>query len=721
MMKRKVHVFLGAPPPSSVLLSEPEPGSDPLNQHSEPWGHLDLCWRDGRLRPSGASAEVHLSKVVLPDQNLLTSSEVDRETKPGLAGPLEETNDLGSASHHGFLDSCFPADTGLGLGLDPSLSMQSHYLTTWTLSQALVLRANQTVPSAPSPEKIQPTGTQISSSVQSGSLNLGPPTLKLLSPAHSPSIATQGGIILKATPDGVLCSQESKDCPNKSPDRTSDRSPTDPTIITPISPPTKAPPSENLVVCEGSRSGPTLLERCSLPGTRVSVLVVAVHPCFLKEVQVKSGPSAGNMVPVATIVVTDQSAVEMKVVLWRRAAFWAVTVYPGDALFITGLCVRADKWRSELVLQSTFSCKMLHLGQITGSAPPTVSQQVDSERWACLWRSVSKQRPLLVSLPQRSLHHVTYVSLRSLKVNTLVHAVLRVTHTHLCSVWRSEAESTSRAGLQRCAVVTVEQADGQQGALVLWNSSVDWVSGFTVNTGSVWDLQVLLVRSSVTSDLCELHSTPWSSLRALDPTDCRALAFHWPVEAGGVAVELDVDTLLSQRFNGEATLRVQLISFTFIVSHDAPEPLGSSSSLDTILAMLSGDITYLGCGRCGVELVTDCNHIYEPCYLCLPHRDVRCYYRPSMLIVRGRGQTQACVQVPSDVLQQILKIEPNTLQHNSAPGSKVKNIQLAAERLLLLLTRPRGRSLTLTVRSSFINDYNNETINEEISVISLEL
>ncbi|XP_028324915.1 shieldin complex subunit 2 isoform X4 [Gouania willdenowi] len=623
MMKRKVHVFLGAPPPSSVLLSEPEPGSDPLNQHSEPWGHLDLCWRDGRLRPSGASAEVHLSKVVLPDQNLLTSSEVDRETKPGLAGPLEETNDLGSASHHGFLDSCFPADTGLGLGLDPSLSMQSHYLTTWTLSQALVLRANQTVPSAPSPEKIQPTGTQISSSVQSGSLNLGPPTLKLLSPAHSPSIATQGGIILKATPDGVLCSQESKDCPNKSPDRTSDRSPTDPTIITPISPPTKAPPSENLVVCEGSRSGPTLLERCSLPGTRVSVLVVAVHPCFLKEVQVKSGPSAGNMVPVATIVVTDQSAVEMKVVLWRRAAFWAVTVYPGDALFIT--------------------------------------------------------------------------------------------------VWRSEAESTSRAGLQRCAVVTVEQADGQQGALVLWNSSVDWVSGFTVNTGSVWDLQVLLVRSSVTSDLCELHSTPWSSLRALDPTDCRALAFHWPVEAGGVAVELDVDTLLSQRFNGEATLRVQLISFTFIVSHDAPEPLGSSSSLDTILAMLSGDITYLGCGRCGVELVTDCNHIYEPCYLCLPHRDVRCYYRPSMLIVRGRGQTQACVQVPSDVLQQILKIEPNTLQHNSAPGSKVKNIQLAAERLLLLLTRPRGRSLTLTVRSSFINDYNNETINEEISVISLEL
>lgn len=40
--------------------------------------------------------------------------------------------------------------------------------------------------------------------------------------------------------------------------------------------------------------------------------------------------------PLASIVVTDQSGVEMKVVLWRRAAFWALTVSPGDVLLITG-------------------------------------------------------------------------------------------------------------------------------------------------------------------------------------------------------------------------------------------------------------------------------------------------------------------------------------------------------------------------------------------------
>lgn len=52
--------------------------------------------------------------------------------------------------------------------------------------------------------------------------------------------------------------------------------------------------------------------------------------------KLKSGPSAGTLVPLASIVVTDQSAVEKKVVLWRRAGFWALTVSPGDILLITG-------------------------------------------------------------------------------------------------------------------------------------------------------------------------------------------------------------------------------------------------------------------------------------------------------------------------------------------------------------------------------------------------
>lgn len=52
--------------------------------------------------------------------------------------------------------------------------------------------------------------------------------------------------------------------------------------------------------------------------------------------KLRSGPAAGSSVPLASIVVTDQSGVEMKVVLWRRAAFWVLTVCPGDVLLITG-------------------------------------------------------------------------------------------------------------------------------------------------------------------------------------------------------------------------------------------------------------------------------------------------------------------------------------------------------------------------------------------------
>ena len=58
--------------------------------------------------------------------------------------------------------------------------------------------------------------------------------------------------------------------------------------------------------------------------------------------KVKSGPAAGTFVPLASIVVTDQSAVEMKVVLWRRAAFWALTVCPGEILLITGTTGHID-------------------------------------------------------------------------------------------------------------------------------------------------------------------------------------------------------------------------------------------------------------------------------------------------------------------------------------------------------------------------------------------
>lgn len=59
----------------------------------------------------------------------------------------------------------------------------------------------------------------------------------------------------------------------------------------------------------------------------------------------------------------------------------------------------------------------------------------------------------------------------------------------------------------------------------------------------------------MTSDLPELHSTPWSSVRVLDPASRRAQDFlrPRPVRTGNSSsLELDLDTLLSQKYSGES-------------------------------------------------------------------------------------------------------------------------------------------------------------------------
>lgn len=78
------------------------------------------------------------------------------------------------------------------------------------------------------------------------------------------------------------------------------------------------------------------LKNCCSKNQKYNVLVTIVHPCHIKEIQVKSRPKSSCKVPVATIVVIDQSEIERKVVLWHGAAFWSLTVFPGDIVLLTG-------------------------------------------------------------------------------------------------------------------------------------------------------------------------------------------------------------------------------------------------------------------------------------------------------------------------------------------------------------------------------------------------
>ncbi|NXU53181.1 SHLD2 protein, partial [Turnix velox] len=106
----------------------------------------------------------------------------------------------------------------------------------------------------------------------------------------------------------------------------------------------------------------SLLKNCCCKNEKYNVLVTVVHPCHIKEIEVKAKPKSSCKVPVATIVVTDQSGMERKVVLWRGAAFWSLTVFPGDIVLLTDITMYENLWCGEIMLQSSFTSQLLNLG-----------------------------------------------------------------------------------------------------------------------------------------------------------------------------------------------------------------------------------------------------------------------------------------------------------------------------------------------------------------------
>ncbi|XP_061546766.1 shieldin complex subunit 2, partial [Phycodurus eques] len=528
----------------------------------------------------------------------------------------------------------------------------------------------------------------------------------------------QGGVVLEATAHGVLCSQEADDhisWPGSKRAR----------LCEAVGCDADGPDADTGDVGgtgeDRCRSSTTLLVQCTEATTRYRVLVAVVHPCQLKEIKVKRGPSAGSLVPLASLVVTDQSGVDMTVLLWRRAAFWAAAVGAGDVVFITGLQLSEDTWRGEKILQSTFSSKLLNLGHISAPSCPPGGQHVAAGSVSALCDFLGARRPLLSSTPRRppqDLKRLPYAPLWQCRVNTLVHALLRVKHAYISKEWRAEAESCRRSALEPHAVASVEGAGGQRGALLLWGSALDWLPRFRTHPDAVWDVRFLLVREGSNTDLPELHTTPWSAARRADGADRRLGGFLRP---SGSGVEMDVDTLLSQQYSGDALLRVQVHAFRFQPFHDAPQAsLDRASPRSAILAALSGDVTYSGCGRCSAELDADANGIYGPCYPCLPASAVRRYYRPAVLTVSGQGAVRVCVQVPAVAVQKILDVPPDRLLRNAAAGSDVKYVQVAAERLHDLLWLP-GKSVVIGVRSLFLCDENSAPVSQELTLLDLRV
>ncbi|XP_043408119.1 shieldin complex subunit 2 isoform X7 [Chelonia mydas] len=362
-------------------------------------------------------------------------------------------------------------------------------------------------------------------------------------------------------------------------------------VCSPTSPETKVD-QEMLSRFLKLQKNPLLLKNCSCKSQKYSVLVTVVHPCHVKEIQIKSRPKSSSKVPIATIVVIDQSDIERKVVLWRAAAFWSLTVFPGDIVLLTDVTVFENHWYGEKMLQSTFTSQLFNLGSCSAIDPKQCetaifSHVVDVDGLQDLLAYVSSKFAYLKDLPHRQpqkLDSIQHVQLDQLQPDTLVHSVLKLVSITLLT----ESVYSYKGEKQRKIILTVEQIRDQHYLMVLWGAGAAWCPQLQRKKDHIWEFKYLLAqRSSISGDI-ELHTTPWSSCECLFDDDKRAVEFK-------------------EKFQKSEK---SLMKMTNLSTH-----LEEKCS---------------GCAKCGLELQTDENKIYKQCLRCLPFNKVRKFYSASL-------------------------------------------------------------------------------------------
>ncbi|XP_066410689.1 shieldin complex subunit 2 isoform X3 [Molothrus aeneus] len=309
----------------------------------------------------------------------------------------------------------------------------------------------------------------------------------------------------------------------------------------------------------------SLLKNCCCKNQKYNILVAVVHPCHIKEVQKKTKPKSSCKVPVATIVVTDQSEIERKVVLWRGAAFWSLTVFPGDVILLTDIIMSENPWCGEVMLQSTFTSQLLNLGNCSALK----TEELDDGVLHGLLAYISSEFPHFRDIPQRQvqrLDDVQYVQLDQLQPNVLVHSILKIINISVLT----ESVYSYRGGSQRKIILTVEQNRDQHYRMVLWGAGAAWYPQLQRKKDHIWAFKYLLVQcSSVSGDL-ELHTTPWSSYECLFDDDKRAVEFKEKFQKRQTSLmELTrLSALLEEKCSGVVQVKAHILELKFTISTD---------------------------------------------------------------------------------------------------------------------------------------------------------
>ncbi|XP_075361350.1 shieldin complex subunit 2 isoform X2 [Mycteria americana] len=460
------------------------------------------------------------------------------------------------------------------------------------------------------------------------------------------------------------------------------------------------------------------LKNCCCKNQKYNVLVTIVHPCHIKEIQVKTRPKTSCKVPVATIVVTDQSEIERKVVLWRGAAFWSLTVFPGDIVLLTDIMMYENPWCGEIMLQSTFTSQLLNLGNCSALNPEEFYPIVDGGVLHGLLAYISSEFPHFREIPQRQvqrLDSVQYMQLDQLQPNTLIHSVLKIINIAILT-----AVYSYRGGNQRKIILTVEQNRDQHYRMVLWGAGAAWCPQLQRKKDHIWDFKYLLVQHSSVSGDFELHTTPWSSYECLFDDDKRAIEFKEKFQKSKTSVMqmTKLSAHLEEKCSGVVQVKAHILELKFTISTGQYKQLifCADTSLECILASLPM-ITYSGCAKCGLELQADENMIYKQCIRCLPYNKVKTFYRPALMTVEDGGY-EIYVHVVPELMEKIfLNIPADWLNRLVVPSSDITYSTIVADLCHLLLADTEA-SYLLEIRSHFVLDENSYPLQKDFHLLN---
>ncbi|XP_063796482.1 shieldin complex subunit 2 [Pseudophryne corroboree] len=463
----------------------------------------------------------------------------------------------------------------------------------------------------------------------------------------------------------------------------------------------------------------TLLKHCSEKNKEYNILAVVLHPCYVKEIQIKSRPNAGSSCPLATIIVLDQSAAECKVLMWRSAAFWSLALFPGAIIMLTNMMASEDKWNEKPFLQSTFRSRLIQFGSCSTLLPEESSNIVNYSVLQELMDYIHINHYYLKQLPPRQpqkLDNIQYVRLAQLQPELLVHSILKVRSISILK----ECTYHFKGLQQQKIILTIEEVRGQMGALILWGASISWCDQIRRKMGHIWAFKYLLAKKNLFSGDLELHTTPWSYCECLFDDDKRAVEFQKRyIELVLEKKQMSMMAIIEDRYSGDIQVKAGISQLEFLIPGNENIFMTQETSITYILMSLPA-VIYSGCGKCKTELKVDDNYVYEQCLICLPYNQVRTIYRPVLMTITSED-CGLRVHVPSDILEKIfLNISPNLL-HKTVDGFSDVTYGTVVADLCHSLMAKTGESYLFLIRSHFLLDENSVPLEQEFHVLDFHL